>query len=175
MFRLAILLAALALVSPALPASAQLRPFTIGIAGGPSTPMGDFGDEAGTGYHVQGSLGLSIPLLPVGVRADVLWQDFPDEAGGAFTDVGAMVNATLGIPLLIARPYLLGGVGLFRQSSPDAAHGGHAHAGGTENVTGFAVGAGLEVSLLGLGGAVEARYLHSEERRSVPISVGIRF
>lgn len=170
----AVLVAALALF--AAPAEAQLRPWEISIAGGPSTPVGDFSDVAGTGYHVQGSIGFGIPLFPVGLRADVLWQELPDDIDGNFRQIGGIANATLGMPLILIEPYVLGGVGMFSVSEPDADHGDHTHAEGSETTTGFNVGAGLEAGLLGLKGFIEARYLDAGNGfRTIPITVGIRF
>ena len=39
-------------------------------------------DAAGTGYHVQGSIGFGLPMLPFGIRADALWNEVPDETDG---------------------------------------------------------------------------------------------
>lgn len=160
----------------AAPAAAQLRPWEISIAGGPSIPTGSFSDEAGTGYHVQGSVGFGIPLFPVGLRADLLWQEFPDETSGFFREIGGIANATLGMPLLLIEPYVLGGVGVFSHSAPDELHLGHEHAGEEGTTMGFNVGAGLEFGLMGLKGFGEVRYLDAgESHRSIPVTVGIRF
>lgn len=155
---------------------AQTGPISFGISGGPSFPTGHFAEEAQTGYHVQGSLGLSLPLLPVGVRADLLWQDFQDDNAGAFTQVAGLLNATAGLSLLVARPYVIAGAGLVHDRAPEGTHIGHTHAAEKETVFGFNAGAGVEFPFVGLTGVVEARYLDAgEERRSIPVSVGIRF
>lgn len=170
----AALVAALAFL--AAPAEAQLRPWEISIAGGPSAPTGDFKDVAGTGYHVQGSIGFGIPLFPVGLRGDLLWQELPDDEGGNFRQIGGIANATLGMPLIVIEPYVLGGVGVFSVSEPEEIHVGHDHPGESETTTGFNVGAGLEAGLLGLKGFLEARYLDAGNgHRTIPITVGIRF
>ncbi|MBA2669510.1 MAG: hypothetical protein H0U67_03980 [Gemmatimonadetes bacterium] len=168
--------AAFALLGSAGNLSAQTRPFTIGISGGPSFPSGaEFSNEANTGYHVQGSLGFAPAMLPVGVRADLLWQEFPDEHGGNFREIGGLANAILALPLAIARPYLLGGIGAINHNPPDEEHGDHAHAEEGRTTSAFAVGGGIEFPFLGLSGVLEARYLVAGEHRAVPISVGIRF
>lgn len=156
--------------------SAQARPFSIGISGGPNLPVGRFADEVGTGFHVQGSLGFTPRLLPVGVRADLLYQSFPDEHSGSFTEIGGMLNALLGLPLPLARPYAIGGVGLINHNEPDVQHGGHTHTGENHTTFGFNVGAGVQFGFLGLTGVMEARYLDAgEDHRSIPLSFGIRF
>ncbi len=157
-------------------ASAQARPFTIGISGGPNFPLGHFAEEVGTGFHVQGSLGFTPRLLPVGVRADLLYQNFPDEHSGSFTEIGGLLNALVGLPLPLARPYALGGIGIINHNEPGEQHGDHTHGGGNHTTLGFNVGGGVEFGFLGLRGVLEARYLDAGEgHRSIPLSFGIRF
>lgn len=157
-------------------AGAQLRPWEISIAGGPSLVTGEFDDVASTGYHVQGSVGFGIPLFPVGVRADVLWQELPDEVSGNYRQIGGIANVTLGMPLILIEPYVLAGVGIFSHSEPDEVHVGHDHPAESETSTGFNVGAGLEAGLLGLKGFGEVRYLDAGNGvRTIPITIGIRF
>lgn len=157
--------------------SGQTRPFTIGISGGPSFPSGgELAEEFGTGYHVQGSIGFAPAALPLGLRADLLWQEFPDEHGGQEREIGGLANAILALPLGIARPYLLGGVGIMSHHPPEEEHGDHTHEGEEETTSAFALGAGIEFPFLGLTGALEARYLLAGEgHRAIPVSFGIRF
>jgi hypothetical protein len=173
-----VLLTLFLLAAGAVPASldAQIPGMRVGLGAGPAIPLGDLGDEANTGFHVRGSLGLEVPLIPVGLRADALWQRFPDEHEGSFTGLGGLLNATLRLPMPLARPYLLGGVGFIRHSEPDVAHEGHVHEGGTETEFAFAVGGGFEIRLLRLGGFVEARYLDwGHGNRAIPLTIGITF
>lgn len=173
--------ALLATVSTAAIAEAQYRPWEISIAGGPSLARGDIAQEAGTGYHVQGSVGFGLPLLPFGFRVDALWQELRDDHDGWFRQIGGLANATFGIPLVFIEPYGLVGAGYLRAQEPDVDHGDHTHTGGSENVLGFNVGAGLEFPFVGLNGFIEARYLNlvgggnATNYQSIPISFGIRF
>lgn len=168
---------AAALVAGGGSADAQTRPFTIGLAGGPSFPVGEeFGAEAGTGYHVQASVGFAPAALPVGLRADLLWQEFPDEHEGTFREIGGLANVLVGIPLPVARPYLLGGVGVVSHTPPGEDHGDHVHEHEGETSFAYALGGGIAFPFLGLTGTLEARYLAAGgEHRGVPVSVGIRF
>jgi opacity protein-like surface antigen len=161
----------------AAPAEAQVRAYTIGISGGPSIPLGsEFREEARTGYHVQGSVGFAPAALPVGIRADLLWQVFPDAHAGSFRQIGGFANALVGVPFGPARPYLLGGVGVVNHTPPDEDHGDHAHEGESETNFAFALGGGLEFPFLGLTGVLEARFMDAGgDHRGVPISFGIRF
>jgi opacity protein-like surface antigen len=156
--------------------AAQERPFTIGISGGPSFVVGDFSEEAGTGYHVQASVGFTPPALPVGLRADVLWQIFPDEHAGNFREIGAMANALAGIPLGFGRPYVLGGIGVVGHRPPDEDHGDHAHEGEGRTTFAWAAGGGFEFPFVGLTGVIEGRYLAAGAgHNAIPVSIGIRF
>ena len=158
-------------------AEAQSRPFTIGLSGGPSFPVGDeFSAEAGTGYHVQASLGLAPAMLPVGLRADLLWQEFPDEHEGTFREIGGMANVIVSLPVPVARPYLLGGIGAINHNAPDEDHGEHTHEGENETTFAYALGGGIAFPFLGLTGTLEARYLNAGGGHDgVPVSFGIRF
>lgn len=175
MGRTSVWMAALALAVMPAAASAQV---SFGVGGGPSTPLGDFGDEAGTGWHAQASLSVGVPLLPVGGRADLLFQQFADEHSGNFRQVGGLANATLGLPLplVVLSPYAIGGVGAFRHSAPDEDHGDHVHAGESGTAAAWNVGAGVRLGLPGISASLEARYLDAGNGvRSVPVTVGIRF
>jgi len=47
-------------------ADAQIPGVRIGLAGGPSFPLGSLSDHASTGFHTRGSLGLEIPCaIPI--------------------------------------------------------------------------------------------------------------
>lgn len=162
-------------------AEAQIRPWEVSIAGGPSIPQGDFAEEAGTGYHVQGSVGMNVPLLPFGVRADVLWQELQDEESEWFRQIGGALNATFAIPVPVIEPYALAGVSYMRTEAPDELHVGHTHAGDGENLLGVHAGAGVEFPFMGLRGFIEGRYLNllggddAKRFQSIPVTVGIRF
>jgi hypothetical protein len=174
-------LAIAALVMAPHVAEAQVRPWEISIAGGPSIPVGDLGSEANLGYHVQGSVGFGLPLLPFGLRADLLWQEVPDVHDGWFRQIGGLANAVFGVPMVVIQPYGLLGVGLIRTEEPEVHHGDHAHTGATETTVGFNIGGGLDFPFMGLTGFLEVRYLNlfgggdATHFQTVPISVGIRF
>lgn len=156
-------------------AEAQIPGVRIGIAGGPSLPLGTLGDEADTGFHLRGSLGLQVPLLPLGGRADLLWHRFPDEHDGTFTGVGGLLNATWRLTFPIVQPYLIGGAGVMRYSDPDEDHGDHVHTGESGTEFAWAAGAGVQLRLIGFGAFVEARYLDWSRHRAIPLTIGVTF
>jgi opacity protein-like surface antigen len=162
-------------------AQAQLRPWEISIAGGPSFATGDFSNGVDTGYHVQGSVGFDAPLLPVGLRVDLLWQELP-VAGDANDDwireIGGLANAVFEVPLIIIQPYGLAGVGVMRHSvtgdSSDTDDD-------SETTVGVNAGLGVEFPFVGLAAFLEARYMNifgsgnATDFRTIPVTVGIRF
>lgn len=155
-------------------ASAQLRPWEISIVGGPSFATGDFDAVANTGYHVQGSVGFDMPLLPLGLRLDALWQELPHENDGWYRQIGALANGVFELPAPLIRPYGLVGVGFIRTEAPEPPTGDR------ESSTDFGLnaGIGIEFPFVGLSGIVEARYLNivgGGDFSSVPVSIGIKF
>jgi hypothetical protein len=177
-FAIPMLALAVAAMLGAETASAQVRPFTIGISGGPTIPSGDLADEAGTGYHVQGSVGVPAPLLPGTFRLDLLWQELPDEHVGNFRQLGALLNVLFALPTVGAQPYLLGGIGVISTREPDVEHADHTHAAETHTDFGINAGVGVSFPLAGMSGVIEARVLNlliDTDHRTIPISFGIRF
>ena len=177
---------ALALALAASAAGAQnvgeTRAFSLGIAGGATVPTGDFGDLYGTGFNVMGSLGFQPAALPVGVRFDVAYHSLPGgDVGGVFElDDLSIISGTANAVLTVSntggvRPYLIGGVGLYR------ADGGDGEASTDFGING---GGGLEFALAGFSTFLEARY-HSVfiddmgtdvgNLNLIPIVFGLRF
>lgn len=150
-------------------ASAQLR---FAAAGGPSFPVGGLSDEADTGFNILLGAGLSVPLLPVGVRADGMLNQFPaSEQDGNVRILSGSVNAVLEMPLILATPYLIGGLGVYNSRFTD----GDA---GSATDTGANIGAGIRLGLPGLNVFAETRFhnIFSEgsSTRFIPISLGVR-
>jgi opacity protein-like surface antigen len=169
-----------AMAAFAAPADAQIRPYQISIAGGPSFPTGELSDEAGTGYNVQGSVGFGVPMLPIGLRADLLWQEFPlTDADGHFRQIGGLLNGVFALPLPMLQPYALAGVGIINHTEPETPHGDHAHEGHSSTDIGFNAGAGIQFPFAGMSGFAEVRWLNlvggNTEARSIPVTIGIRF
>jgi hypothetical protein len=139
-----------------------------GVGGGPSFPVSELGEEAGTGFHLQASVGLTV--LPVALRADGIFQQFKEEGdGGWIRGIGGVANALLPLPVPGATPYVIAGLGLIHTEDEH----GHEEPGTQFS---FGIGGGVRLGLLGNGVFLEARYLDSGEHfRSVPVTVGIMF
>jgi hypothetical protein len=164
-WKTAVAVAAVAMVASAGDAAAQVR---LSVAGGPSFPTGDHHLE--TGYHVQVGADFGLPLLPMGLRVDGAFNRF-NEDHGHYQVLNGSINGVLNIPLVVAAPYLIGGVGVY--SAEDEAHGDERETG-----LGLNAGAGLRLPLPGLAVFAEARLhypLDDHQLRFVPLSIGIRF
>ena len=163
--------------SLASPAGAQLGliPIHLGIGGGVTLPLGDFGNSFNSGFNVLGTIAITPPLVPIGFRGDVAYNQF--SAKGGASNVKAKVasvsaNAVWGLPGVIITPYLIGGVGYYRLSS--SLTGSSA-----SNRGGFNVGGGLNLGLLAFKAFAEARYTlvatANGSTTFVPITVGVMF
>jgi hypothetical protein len=157
--------AAVALVAFSTEAAAQVR---LSVAGGPSFATN--ADHLDTGYHVQVGADMGLPLLPFGIRLDGAYNRFPEEHGNTNVFHGSLAGV-FNIPLVLATPYLIGGVGAY--ASRDEAHGDN-----RETNLGYNVGAGVRLPLPGLSVFAEARFhapFEGGELRFVPLSLGFRF
>jgi hypothetical protein len=174
MFRTAIRLAAVALVAFTTVAEAQTRP-VFGVAAGITAPQGDFGDAVENGYHIGAAVGFKVPVLPVALRGDLAYTMFDgaDDVDLSVNTLNLSVNAVHAFPGVAIRPYVIGGLGMYRSTSE--------FLGEEETSTdlGLNGGAGIQFKLAGMQSFVEARYTHimteDEATKVIPISFGIMF
>jgi hypothetical protein len=173
--------AAFALMAPVAMAQAQLK---FGVAAGASLPNGDFADAVETGYHAMVTAGIKPPLAPVGFRVDGMFTEFNAKAPATDTKeriLGLNANAVLSMPgAVVLSPYLIGGVGMYRQSISPSVPGLDA-----QTDMGVNIGAGIQFGLAGFSAFGEIR-LHnifngdggsgnSTSTRFIPITFGITF
>lgn len=167
---------ALALALFATPAlRAQRQPtegIRFGFGVGPTLPMGNYGDIDKMGYHLLGVLQMPISGSPVHLRVDVMYGQTSHKVGGGSTTLfGSTVYVLyhLGDRHASARPYILGGLGLYNVDA----------FGASEAKFAFGFGGGLLFGLSGLNAFVEARYMSVPASPSsltfVPITVGLMF
>lgn len=166
------------------------RAFRIGVQGGVSMPLGDFADEsmggAETGFNVAGTLGIKPAVLPVGLQFDVAYNRFgvadayfEGEAEGVSANwniLSGTVNAVMDLPGAVVRPYLIGGVGMYKYEIKATSDGASVSFDDTD--FGFNVGAGLRFPLGTMRAKIETRYnsiLAEEHLNFMPISFGIEF
>jgi|KBSSwiStaDraftv2_1062776.scaffolds.fasta_scaffold259168_2 hypothetical protein len=197
--RWAIAAAAMAL-GVATPAAAQKAGIGFGGSIGANVPNGNFADGAKTGLVANGFVGLGTGRF--GLRGELLWSRsdldnafirkvgnsvLPSDGVGAVTGnvnmIGATANLVLPLTQSLLRPYVIGGMGVYRRRvSQDI--------GGTvdefqslrdeQTEVGYNGGVGLSVGG-GIGPSffIEARY-HSvattpERTKFVPVVIGFTF
>ena len=156
-----------------------------GVSAGISIPSGDLADFASSGYSVTGMLGFSVPTVPVGFRADVGYNawDGKDDVDAKFSTLSGTANIIVKVPMLAARPYLIGGVGAFRGKQEGSFRFGGVllnNISSSETKFGYNIGGGLEFGLGLLKTMVEARWVNvpmddGPDFNYVPVTFGIMF
>jgi hypothetical protein len=181
MQRLILAALASALVLPA--SLGAQRPISIGLAGGISAPQGDLRDGADMGWHALGTVVLSSPMLPLGIRLDAAYNRFAfseqsrTALGGAGhqTVSSATLNFTYRLPMTNSpfSPYLISGLGAYRTQcsiGPSC---------GASTEFGWNAGLGTRLYVLGLRSFIEARYHRTERGLSdvhyFPLTFGVMF
>ncbi len=164
------------------------RPFSFGVAGGLTVPVGDLGDVTSNGFNVRGIVRWARPDLPINFRGELGYTGLAGKnisIGSTALDgpdtriFSAVANAMYTIrgtalPEQGMRPYAIGGAGVYNF---DYRRGNVDTAGGT-TAMGLNAGAGLRFRLAGLNSFAEARYHHvfSEQPTNfIPISFGVLF
>jgi hypothetical protein len=158
---------------------------SVGVAAGATVPRSRFGDRASTGYHVMVTLGMSAPLVPLSFRIEGMFNEFDYNSavgsggGGVYRLAsdkarvwGATANGILTSSGLL-RPYLIGGVGMYRTTEGNPPFGGTV----SSNSWGGNLGGGFRFDLTGFGAYAEARYhwVGDTDVRMIPITFGLSF
>ena len=177
----------------ALSAQTPVRPFTLGIAAGPTFVTGEDRDFYRTGFHAQGSIGVPLPGLSMALRADVMYhrvdgrdrstQTFPGGPDtlliGDLNLLGFTANALFytGSPTSLVRPYVIAGVGPYRVENKAVLYGQHVSASATK--LGVNGGIGISVNALVTRLFAEARvhnvFVEGGSARVYPLTVGFSF
>jgi hypothetical protein len=158
------------------------RPVSFGVSAGAAMPNGDLGDAFSMGYNVTGSVGYSMPALPVSFRVDGMWNQLgeKDDSGIGARTLGVNANVVYTLPGIALRPYVIGGLGMY---SSKATGEGLEDAESTTDM-GINAGVGARFALSGFQTFVEARFHNifvdsegdeSANARFIPLSFGIMF
>ena len=164
--------------------AAQAQGLSLGVGGGVVVPTGDLADGSSTGWSGTAQLRVKPPASPLGLQVDAFYTRFGLEGvDGHSRMIGGTANALFAFPSASpARPYLLGGVGLYNsRASIDGL-------GSTESQTKFGLNAGAGFDF-GMGSAnlfAEARFhmiikaltdVNGDEKSAymIPLTVGLRF
>ena len=164
------------------------RPFKLGGQLGASVPMGDFSDGANLGFHLGGLIEYKPASLPVSLRGELtyhrnglkddIFDDFGD-VDGNFSQIDFVGNALIpfGAAASTARPYLIGGLGVYHLKTSVEFEGESDS--DSQNKFGLNFGAGLTFNLSGFETFVETRF-HSvfadeSNMNFIPLSFGFKF
>ncbi len=169
------LLVGLLALAGARPAAAQLGGIALGAAAGVTAPSGDVSGMYNSGYHIQGLADLALPLVPIGFRGEIAYDQMGAKGStpGPLKVASGVVDATFSVPFPVLHPYAIGGVGYYL-------HNGGAGIGSREGKVGFNGGVGVELKLPVIRAFAEARY-HTISYSSgtrvamIPLTVGIVF
>ena len=152
-------------------AQSGTTPVSFGISGGPSFPTSE---GLNSGFQVAGHLGFRSRTNPLGVRFDVLYDNWGLE--GSTRDlrtIGGTANLMVHLPSAsgVVRPYLSGGLGVYNTKISGGGEG--------ETNAGLNAGFGLDFPMSGIIPFAEVRF-HSifterENTNFVPVVFGIRF
>jgi hypothetical protein len=147
--------------------------FRFGLGVGATMPTGDFGTADKMGVNILGVFEAPLANSPLYLRVDGLYSSTAHEVGSGNTSLlGATVNALyhFSAPNASARPYALGGLGLY-----NADFG----VGESQTKLSFGAGGGVTFNLAGFSAFAEARYMSIQTSGAstsfIPISVGLMF
>ena len=151
-----------------------------GVSAGLSMPVGTFGDVVKSGYNASALLSYSVPLSPIGVRAELGYNRFDFEGGGGNSQIlDGAVNLLISAPSAsLIKPYVTGGLGVYRHKATATGLIGFEE---SKTKLGFNGGAGISFGLSGFQTQLEARYVYitkengGDATQYVPISFGILF
>src|SRR2546423_8496646 len=163
-------------LSAAIPLRAQLiqrsEGFRFGLGLGATLPMGDYGNLNKMGINILGVFETPLANSPLYLRLDGLYSSTAHDGASGNTSIhGATASALyhFSAPNATARPYVLGGLGIYNVDP----------GGGSETKIGYALGGGVTFNLGGLNAFAEARYASVQTSVSsttfVPLTVGLMF
>jgi len=172
--------------------NASGRPWKIGGALGGTIPLGDFSDGADLGWHLGGLIEYKQPSIPVTWRGEITYHRnglkedfFGDEIPGIgnidgnFSMFNFVANALypFGDPASTARPFIIGGLGLYRLKA--TAEFNDIDISDSETKFGLNLGGGFNFALSGFETFVELRYhtvfTKDSNTNFIPISFGFKF
>lgn len=95
---------------------AQAQGMSFGVGGGVVVPTGTLSDGNGTGWSGTALLRVQPPASPIGLQLDAFYTRFSLAGGidGHSRMIGGTADAVYAFPgVSMARPYLIGGLGLY--------------------------------------------------------------
>jgi opacity protein-like surface antigen len=160
----------------AMPLRAQLiqrtEGFRFGLGLGATLPMGDYGDLDKMGINILGVFETPIANSPLYLRADGIYSSTSHDGSSGSTGILGGTASTLyhfSAPAAQARPYVLGGLGIYNVDPGS----------GSQTKIGYGLGGGVTFNIGGLSAFAEARYVSVQTSPSsitfVPLTIGLMF
>jgi opacity protein-like surface antigen len=161
------------------------NPWKFTIFAGAALPSGNSSDDLKTGYTVGGAVDLRAPLMPVGLRGELVYSSFDAKntngvGSASLSDLGGNLNAVYWIPSAGTplTAYLTGGPSYAHLTAKASA--GSVSESVPEDHWGFNIGAGIDFALSGLSTRLDVRYRqistgNGDNFKSIPITFGITF
>ena len=149
---------------------------SLGFGGGAAMPTGSFGDAATTGWSSQLVARVKPGASPVGLQLDGFYNRFGLEGGidGNTRLMGGTANAVFAFPgASRARPYLIGGVGLYNGKVTVLGTSASQTDFGANAGAGFDVAVGKKAAVFAEG-RFHAIFM-DETAYMVPVTVGLRW
>lgn len=171
--------------------AANAKPFSLGVSGGASFPVGDFGTGLKTGYSLAGHVYVLPPSMQaIALRGDVSYDRWGFEGvtgssslvDGNVHTLGVTGNVMLKVASSVGvfHPYLIAGGGGYNTKVSAAG----LTSGGSTNF-GIQGGAGFEFGLSGFATFLEAKYVDvfgkkntdgsRNKQQYIPLTFGVRF
>ena len=165
--------------------SAQAQGLSFGLGGGAVIPTGSMADVSSTGWSAMAVARLKPPVAPLGLQVDGFYSRLGLEGiDGHSRIIGGTANAVFAFPGAgPARPYLLGGAGVYNMKASVEGLGDSE----SETKFGLNAGAGFDFGLgkanlfadvrfhAILKGGVDAATLEEATAYMIPVTVGLRF
>ena len=165
--------------------AAHAQGMSFGVGGGVVVPNGTFSDGLSTGWSGSALVRVQPPASPVGLQIDAFYTRFGlDGGGGNSRMIGGTANAVFAFPgVSAARPYLIGGLGLYNGKTTITGLGS------SDSQTKFGINAGAGFDF-GLGkaklfaegrfhaimkGTVDPTTGNEKAAYMIPLTVGLRF
>lgn len=181
------------------PLAAQKAGLGLGASVGANVPNGKFADGAQTGLVVNGFVGVGTGKF--GLRGELFWSRsdldnafirkvgnsvLPSNGGadvsGNVNLVGGVANLVLPLSQSIVKPYVIGGVGVYRRRVSQDIGGTvdeFQSLRDTQTDVGYNGGVGLSIGGLGPSLFIEARYVSvatsPDRTKFVPVVIGFTF
>ncbi len=158
---------------------------SLGLGAGAVIPTGNMGDVNSTGWTGQASLRLKPAVSPLGFQLDASYSRMglaTDLVEGNTQMLSGTANAVFAFPsAAVARPYLIGGVGMYNMkltvddvSGSDTKFGANAGAGVDLKLGSASLYAEGRFHAI-FSGAVDGQTLEETTAYMIPLTVGLRW